>query len=568
MASVSQLMWPRTRGLWNRLRHASRAEQVTTGLFLVFGLLFWLGISGLFAYFIFQFHEIEVVGPIVLRKLLELLLVSLFALLCFSNIVSALSTFYLSDDLELLLSMPIGRAALYASRLLETIGQSSWMALAFGLPVLGAYGVSHGAGLDYYLLAVVVLGASVLIPASVGVATATTLVTVFPARRIREALVAAGVIGLVVVFVTLRVLRPERLADAESFESVAAYVAELQAPIPSLLPPRWASEVLMASLVGRPLPWLELGLLLSAAVAASGVARWLTTWLHDSGRSKAQEARVARMARSSALDGLLRLWTAPLSPPARAIVIKDIKTFFRDPSQWTQLFLVASIVAIAVVSVASLPLDVFRGPWMATWVNGLAFLMLALVGLVMAALAARFQFSAVSGEGRGFWLVRTGPVTAEQFLWAKSWPYLPPMILIGEIMAISSTRLLGADAFLSWVAAGTALLLGLGISGIAVGMGAVWPDFKADNTAQVSSSPAGVLFMAVAVSLVLAVLLLEAPAVWVFLSASYREQPPDTADLLLALASSLTATLLCLFAAIWPIRYGAQHLWKRELPNG
>ena len=143
MASVGQLLQPRAQGLWNRLRKSSRPEQATAVLFMVFGVLFWVGISWLLTYFIFQFHEIEVVGPIVLRKLMELLLVSLFALLCFSNIVTALSTFYLSDDLELLLSMPIGRVQLYVSRLVETILQSSWMALAFGLPVLGAYGLSY-----------------------------------------------------------------------------------------------------------------------------------------------------------------------------------------------------------------------------------------------------------------------------------------------------------------------------------------------------------------------------------------------------------------------------------------
>lgn len=567
MATVRQLLWPRSQGLRNRFRKASRPEQATALFFVAFGLLFWVSISGLFGYIIVQFHSIEVVGPIVLRKLMELMLISLFALLCFSNIVTALSTFYLSDDLELLLSMPIGRVQLYVSRLIETIGQSSWMALAFGLPLLVSYGIAYEVSASYYLLATAVLGLYVLIPASLGVAAATMLVTIFPARRIQEALIAAGVVLLVVVLLTLRLLRPERLADADSFESVAAYVAELQAPMPDLLPPKWASEVLLASLQGRPLPMVEMGLLLTGAIATFGVARWVTTWLHDSGRSKAQEARAARMARAGWLDRLLAIWTAPLSAPARAIVIKDVKTFFRDPGQWTQLFLVASIVAIAIVSVASLPLDVFRGPWMTAWVNSLAFLMLALVGLVMAALAARFQFSAVSAEGRGFWLVRTGPLTAEAFLWAKAWPYLPPMILVGEVLALTSGRILGADTFLLWISAATALFLGFGISGLAVGMGAIWPDFKADNLAQVPSSPAGLLFMASSVTLVLLVLTLEAPAVYFFLAENYGDEPFSQRRMLIASGSMLSAAAVCTFCAIWPVRYGARRLWSRELPN-
>ncbi|MEL6345325.1 MAG: hypothetical protein AAFV53_19620, partial [Myxococcota bacterium] len=80
MATVSELLWPRRRSVINRFQKASRAEQATAVLFLLFGLLFWAGISGMFGYFIFQFYSIEIVGPIVLRKLLELLMVSLFAL--------------------------------------------------------------------------------------------------------------------------------------------------------------------------------------------------------------------------------------------------------------------------------------------------------------------------------------------------------------------------------------------------------------------------------------------------------------------------------------------------------
>jgi ABC-2 type transport system permease protein len=566
--TVRELLWPRLRGMTNQFTRSGRAEKITASLFLVFGLLFWLGISAMFAWFIHEFYAIEIVGPIVLRKLMDLLLMSLFALLCFSNIVTALSTFYLSDDLELLLSLPISRVTLFVSRLIETMAQSSWMALAFGLPVLTAYGLTYGAGPLYYALVLLVLPTFLLIPATLGVSVATLLVTIFPARRIREALAGVGVLCLVAIFITLRMLRPERLADTESFESVAAYVAELQTPVPLLTPPRWAADVLMAALLDRPLPLVDLAMLVTGAIGLFGVSRWLTAWLHDTGRSRAQEARGARLAKAGWLDAILALWTRPLSPEARAIVTKDVKTFFRDPAQWTQVFLVASIVAIAIVSVASLPLDVFRGPWMAAWVNALAFLMLALVGLVMAALAARFQFSAVSAEGRGFWVVRTSPLTARQFLWAKAWPGLPPMILVGETLALSSTRLLGASPFLTGVAMVTALLMALGISGIAIGMGAIWPNFKADNAARVASGPAGLLFMAVSVSLVMLVLALEAAPVYFVLSAVYQEVPMTPTRTAITAGCLLATTIVCLIAAIWPIHYGARRLWDRELPNG
>ena len=119
MSTVGELLWPRLQGMSNRFTRSSQAEKGTAGIFLLFGLGFWLGISVMFGWFIQEFYSIEIVGPIVLRKLMELLLMSLFALLCFSNIVTSLSTFYLSDDLELLMSLPISRVSLFITRLLD-----------------------------------------------------------------------------------------------------------------------------------------------------------------------------------------------------------------------------------------------------------------------------------------------------------------------------------------------------------------------------------------------------------------------------------------------------------------
>ena len=380
--------------------------------------------------------------------------------------------------------------------------------LSLAIPIFISYGIVYGQGLQYYVLLALVMTAFSVIPTALGVGLASVLVSVFPARRIREALVLVSILALVVVFILIRVLRPEQLANADNFESVAAYMAQLQTPMPILTPPSWASDLLIASLFGRPFPWIDLSLLLSATIAATAISRWTTNALYDDGRAKAQEARVARMAGSPLLDQLIALWTFPLPSKARAIVAKDVKTFVRDPSQWTQLFLVGSIVIIAIVSVANLPVESFRGPWMQTWLNGLSFLILALVGFVMAALAARFQFAAVSNEGRGFWVMRTGPISAKEFS-GQSLSRILPMILVGETLAVSSITILDAQSAMLWVGIGTAAALSFGLSGIAVGMGAIYPDFKTNNASKLAASPAGLLYMLTALGLVFAVLALR-----------------------------------------------------------
>ena len=207
---IATLLRPKFLGIVNQWKKANSKEKILIVLFSVFGIFFWIGLSALFWYFIKTFYGIEIIGTIVLRKLMDLLLLSLFGLLCFSNIVTALSSFYLSDDLELLLSLPISRVELYTTRLIETMLQSSWMVLALGAPILISYGIVYESSWDYFAMLCVVLIAFIIIPASLGVGIASILVSVFPARKIREALVLVGVLTLIFIFVLLRWIRPER----------------------------------------------------------------------------------------------------------------------------------------------------------------------------------------------------------------------------------------------------------------------------------------------------------------------------------------------------------------------
>lgn len=560
--SVGYLFRPRVLGLRNQWRTATHRERAAYGFFGVLGLGFWLGLLIGLNLLVGAFFQVEVFGPLLTGKLLEILLLSLFGMLCFSNIVTALSSFYLSEDLELLLSLPISRPVFFYSRFLDTLLQSSWMMGFFGLPVFLAYGLVRDAGPIYYLLLTVVTPAFVALPAVFGVLVATLLVNVFPARRTREALALMGVLFVVGIFVLLRLVKPERLVNAQDFESLAAYVAELQAPVPELFPPRWASEVLQASLAGQPVPLLELGLLLTGAVAAVAGARQVIRRFYDAGWTRSQEAAPARLARSVLLDRFLGLTTRVLPRDMVPIVVKDVKSFFRDPAQWSQLFLLGSLIVIYLFSVQALPTDMISSRYLRVWKDALAFLNMGMAGFVMAGIAVRFQFTAVSGEGRAFWVIRTAPVDPVRYLWAKALPGFAPMLFVGVTIIVASNVILGAPPAMLAIGAYTAVGLAFGISGIAMGMGATWPDFKADNAARAASGPAGILFMVASLCLVgLVLLLLAAPVV--FILGGELSGVPFTGVQWAVSAVCVVATgLLCAFATAWPLRRAAPRLWE------
>ena len=547
---LARVLSPRLVGLRNVITRGER-RGLYVGL-AGLGLCFWLGLFALMYWLVGQFWVVEGFGPFLARKLLEMLLASLFVMLCFSNVITALSTYFLSEDLELVLSLPLSRVTFHYARLVDTFVQSSWMMVLFGLPVFLAYGLRIGAGPSFYVALVVAIPALLLIATNIGVFFATVLVNVFPARRTRELMVLMGVLFVAALFMLLRSLRPERLVNAQEFESLAAYLAEMQIPAPALFPPRWASEVLTATLLYSPFPWMELGLLVTGALATSALARWTTAWGFDGGWARAQEARAARFYRTDVFERI----TAVLPVAWRAIVGKEMRVFVRDPSQWSQVFLLAGVCGIYLVSIQTLPMDAFRGPTLLGVKRVVSFLNLGMGGFVMSAIAARFQFTAVSREGRSWWLLRGAPIDPTTMLRAKSVLGLVPMILVGEVVVLGSGFLLEAPVRLLVLEGVTTLFLAAGISGIAVSMGALWPDFRADTAARAASGPAAVFFMVVSQVLVFSVLALETIAVLLW---EYQGAPAA------AVLPLLLAAVLCVVSATWPMRRSAEALWARGL---
>ena len=561
--SVIHLLRVSLWGMRNRWRKSDSSHRLAYVFFGVCTLAFWIGLTIGLTYLVGAFYDVEVFGGLLTQKLLEILLLALFFMLVFSNVITTLSAFYLSADLELLLGLPIKKSTFHYARLWEAIIQSSWMMLMFGLPVFLAYGQVYGANWKYYAQLVVVIPAFLVIPACLGIVIASVLVNVFPARRAREVMALFGLLALIGVFVLLRMVRPEQLVNAEGFESLASYVATVQAPLGAFLPSQWVSRVLMSGLNNGVVDWVHFGLLLSAAGAFFGVSRWITSRLYAGGWTKTQEASAARFAQSKFLGAVIHRFVAVFPRDMSAVLVKDVRTFFRDPTQWSQLLILGSLIVIYLFSVYSLPVDVVRGPYMQSFKNALAFLNLGMAGFVMAGIAIRFQFTAVSGEGRAFWMVQSGPISPVRFLWAKALPGFLPMLVVGLVLVLASNVILDSPIALILIEGATTVVLAFGISGIAIGMGAMFPNFKADTAAKAAAGPAGILFMVFALVLVGVVMLLEALPMWFILRAQLEGVALTNAEILFSAVAFFAAALVCAFAAIWPVRKAASGLWAR-----
>jgi ABC-2 type transport system permease protein len=248
-----------------------------------------------------------------------------------------------------------------------------------------------------------------------------------------------------------------------------------------------------------------------------------------------------------------------LSPERRALLIKDLKVFLRDTSQWSQLLLLLALALVYVYNFRVLDLD--RIPYMSRLLkNAYAFVNLAMAAFVMSAIAVRFVFPAVSSEGRAFWMVRSSPVRMSSFLWSKFWVGFLPILLLAEALTLVSNRMLGVAAELRAGALVAIALLTLALVALACGMGARYPRFGAESLTHVAGSYGGVAFMVVAVLFIVVNVALLAWPASTYLWHEYRGLPiPPRSRVFLALPL-VGSTLLCLVTFWTSMRRGVRAL--------
>ena len=179
------------------------------------------------AWVTWQLDGYEELGDYLLRLGLSWIFMTFLAFLTFSGIVTALSTFFLSDDLRLLLAAPVAARRLFYARFARTVAQSSWMVIVFLTPVLLGVGVIRSAPATFYVTAALTIVPFAVIPVAVGTASTLLLVNVFPARRARDLLMLMGFLFVASVVILLRMIRPERLLRAESLPDLTGFFSAM-----------------------------------------------------------------------------------------------------------------------------------------------------------------------------------------------------------------------------------------------------------------------------------------------------------------------------------------------------
>jgi ABC-2 type transport system permease protein len=473
------------------------------------------------------------------------------------------ASLFTGAEAKFLLTTPARADQIFATKFQGAVVFSSWAFLVLGGPIMLAYGVTFSVPWYYYALLPMYFLAYVILPASIGAILCLLIVNFFPRRR-KQALawfILAAVLGAawwIYRLITIGVLRRRSIrAEHDALEKVFDMFVLAQG---QFSPSRWLSRSTLAlargDLEAALMPTL---LLLSNALLFYLAAAYLAKKLYRRGFNRLSEnASSRRIYGTSRLDRVMNFLVCYLDKKTRLLIVKDFRTFRREPAQVGQLALFAGLMLLCVINIRS-----FFGadlPLINQYVVSL--LNLSATGLLMCAYLARFVYPLISLEGRKFWILGLLPLKREQLLWGKfAFAVTMALVLAGGIVLLSDVVL---DMQVSAIAIHlfTVAVLSFGLSGLSVGMSAWMPNFRETDPSKIVVGFGGTMFTIASLAyLVLAVGGICGPY---HLAGARGLFAREQGYPIWAFAGVPAGVLLAALAVWLPMRAGARTLRKME----
>ncbi|MEI6514709.1 MAG: hypothetical protein WCO77_01920, partial [bacterium] len=199
------------------------------------------------------------------------------------------------------------------------------------------------------------------------------------------------------------------------------------------------------------------------------------------------------------LDRLLTI----LPHDIRGMVMKDIRSFLRDPLQWSQALIFFGLLALYFSSFRSFHYNEMPPVWR----NLIVFLNIFSVASVLCSLSARFVFPQLSLEGHSFWILGLAPTGMRRILLTKFFLSAFSMVAIsGGLMGLA-TWMLQAGTALSAISIGLAVAISLSVSALSTGLGALFIDLKQPNPVAIISGFGGTVNLVLSLGFMLGTIL-------------------------------------------------------------
>jgi len=538
------------------LRNLRRMLQRESVFKVTFILLFATGMmGGFFAMFLSGFRFLSEMGGggfMITHRLFALFFLGLGLMLLMSNVITSYATIFKSRETLFLLTAPLDTRTLITYKFIESSLLSSWAFFFLMVPYTAAYAWHAHLGILFPVWTFLFAAPFVLLCGGIGALIALTAVRWFPRNRIFWAIMAGLVLGATVYGIVQ--IRPVMNENA-SFV-LNRLLPGLQLASHPLMPNNWVAEGIMALTSGQ---WSR-GLLLWLVLAINtAVLMLLVQWLGD-GQFYNAFQRVAgaadlRRRPAELLSGLDKS-LAFLPHDIRGMVMKDIRSFLRDPMQWSQALIFFGLLAIYFSSFRSFHYNEMPDLWR----NLIVFLNIFSVSSVICSLAARFVYPQLSLEGHSFWILGLAPTGMRRILLTKFFLAALAMVAVSAGLMGLAAWMLQAGWALTALSVGLAIAVSLSTAALSTGLGAIFIDLKQPNPAAIISGFGGTMNLVFTLGFMLSVIL-PFGLIWHWhVTSGFNGTPFHQANI----AATLWVVLLSSATISIPLWLGIRSLKHRE----
>ncbi len=488
-----------------KLRPFDAAAATKLAISTVIIALFLYGDFALFRRLFRAVAKIEATTPFfalgLLRNVLALAFLVAVVVLFSSSMTAAIGAFFTDLDLEIYHAAPLPKWRIVLRRWSKTFVQSATIIYVFLIPMFIAFAAQYHVRFWFYPVVLVNLALLLSIPVTLGATVIVALVRFFPVQRVHQIVASLAILVMTVAVVAFRMSRPERFFMPINTDDVARALQVIELPSMERYPGTALAEVMVALGEGQrtfPFP------LRIAAVAMVIFVMFLvlSSPMYFRAFVRARESLAPTALGAGGFTRIADWLLQPFDAPTRALIGKEVRTLTRDVAQWSQLFLMAALLFLYLYNIRMLPLG---GDARASII---AYANLGMAGFIIAAICLRFAYPSISSEGRAFWLLQTAPVSYRRLLVSKVVVYTLPLTVLSLILTAFANVILHANTVIWLFTTIGASMLAATLVSLGVGLGAVAPNFAAENPLQVGLSLGGFGYMAAALGYVGSIMLL------------------------------------------------------------
>ena len=480
------------------LRHAlrfgmreNRLLSLTVGAFL--------GLYSLAAYLLVArglefMMKLPLIGPLLTERLVFLLFFFFFVMLIISNATITGMSLFRRKDMEWQIALPLPPRSIVLWKTLEGMLLASWGLLLLSTPILLALAQAYKADARFMLAVLPALLALVAIAANVS--TWLLIALVLWARRWMWKPVLAVVLLLLLQTLPFWHSSVENLNSGDLTASLNQILRHTEICMHPLLPSTWVAETIQAA--GRGIferTWFYnlvllanalLSILITTRVAG---AFYYPAWNRIMSASPGAGRKVKATV-SHAKPGRLSIWlrrVLALDRASYALLVKEVRTFLREPVQWGQTAIIFGLLLIYSMNLRKLGYDL-QSPF---WITVVSHLNLLVCCLALSTLTTRFIYPQFSLEGQRLWILGLSPLPLHRVLALKLRLSASVLALIMVTLVVVSGLSLDLPGQRILFFSASILMLSYGLTSLALSLGALVPNFRESNPARIVSGFGG-----------------------------------------------------------------------------